>query len=271
MLRSSSGFCKWIGAVSILKLADSFAVQGIWLSGRWISNNSLSGSLTYHFVFFDRWLKRLRKAIGCPLQWTAPLRSTSWCWTAGRRREVTGLSLGRLSTCWTNSSATLTAWRGQALRTPGEPHLLNSDIQKDMLKMAGEWWLTLIPAFYSGHFPALCNLGGFFLNYWSIYDSSIHHFEELNTCLASNSRNKNNFKKEKKKEITKVLIFDAGPKNLGRGMICTFGRRSGYYILYFEKRKGTLGEWKSLSCPLCINKRITQTNMFHESQWKYCS
>lgn len=54
-------------------------VQGTSWSEGWTSNDSLPGSLTYHSVFFDRWLKPLRKAIDYPLQWTAPLPSTSWC------------------------------------------------------------------------------------------------------------------------------------------------------------------------------------------------
>lgn len=118
-----------------------FNVQGPCRAGGWTSNNSLPGISTYRsgfsIYFFDRWLKPSRKAIGCPLQWTAPLHSTSWCWTAGRRREVTGRNLGRLSTCWTNSSATPTAWRGRGPRAPGQPCLLNSDVWKNTSEMAG--------------------------------------------------------------------------------------------------------------------------------------
>lgn len=81
---------------------------------------------SYNFVFL-RLSKPSKKGIDYRPQWTAQLLSISWCWTAGRRNVVTGLNLDRLSTCWTNSSATPTAWRGQALRVPGQLCLLNGD------------------------------------------------------------------------------------------------------------------------------------------------
>lgn len=59
------------------------------------------------------------RVIASPHPWTALLPSTSWCWTAGRKRGTTGLSSNRSSASWINSFATLVASKSRPTRHPG--------------------------------------------------------------------------------------------------------------------------------------------------------
>lgn len=79
------------------------------------------------------------RAIGCPRPWTAPWRSTSSCWTAGRERGPTGQSLDRSSTCWTSWSATPTLWRGPEERPLSGERARYRQTQKTILMVVSSY------------------------------------------------------------------------------------------------------------------------------------
>lgn len=60
------------------------------------------------------------RAIDCHPPWTARLHCISWCWTAGRKTEITDPSLSRLSAFWTSSSGTQAAWRSSPVQPQGD-------------------------------------------------------------------------------------------------------------------------------------------------------
>lgn len=57
---------------------------------------------------------------GCPHPWTAPLRCTSSCWTAGCGTGTSGPNSPRLSTPWISSSATPPALRSSPVPSLGQ-------------------------------------------------------------------------------------------------------------------------------------------------------
>ena len=53
---------------------------------------------------------KISRATDCRHQWTVQRRFTSWCWTAGRRRERTGQAFPASWRRWTSSSAVRRPW-----------------------------------------------------------------------------------------------------------------------------------------------------------------
>ena len=75
-----------------------------------------------------RWWRQWSRTTGCLHPWTVPWCCTSWCWSAGWRRETWGPNSPALSAPWTSFSATPPASRWWPAPTQGEFKFVCSNI-----------------------------------------------------------------------------------------------------------------------------------------------